>query len=313
MPFQTVKDAMNKNNFAKLYGEDRKQAGSRVMVLGSRGTLGQQFLELYPEAVTPLIDIAEPEQVRQAMREHRPEVVINCAGRCGTPNVDWCEDHKLETLHANVTGALILLEECERQGAYLVHMSSGCIYAGDNNGKGFSEDDAPNFTGSFYSRTKAWADQIFREFPVLTLRLRMPFDGSLNERNLLMKLRRYRRVLTAPNSLTCLPHFLGAAERLIEQRATGVFNVVNPGVISPFEIMTMYRDIVDPVHEFEPLPMEHLGEVARAGRSNCTLDGARLEEQGIFLPLVHGAVEEALGLLALKLSQAGQRVSCLPV
>ena len=292
---------------------DREGDVPRVLLLGSRGFLGQQFLELYPDAATPRIDIADPVQVRKALREHQPEVVVNCAGRCGSPNVDWCEDHKAETLHSNVTGPLVLLEECEAQKAFLVHISSGCIYSGDNGGKGFGEDDAPNFAGSFYSRTKAWADQIFREFPALTLRLRMPFDDSLNDRNLLMKIRRYQRVLTTPNSLTCLPDFMRAANRLIDLRATGIFNVVNPGMISPYEVMSMYRDIIDPAHTFEPLSEQQLGDVARAGRSNCILDTTKLENEGIFLPLVRDAVEEALRSLAPKLAPAKVRDVCVSV
>ena len=274
----------------------------RVVILGARGYLGQRFRMLYPAAAAPSVDIADPASVRLMLAELRPAVVINCAGRCGTPNVDWCEDHKAETVRSNVTGPLVLLEECARKGAFLVHMSSGCIYSGDNGGRGWREDDPPNFAGSFYSRTKAWADQILREFPVLSLRLRMPFDGSTNDRNLIVKLRRYKRVLTEPNSLTCLPDFLEAAALLIERRATGVVNIVNPGVISPFEVMKLYREIVDPRHEFAPLPAERMGEVARAGRSNCMLDTSRLRREGIELRPVRDAVASSLHELAGRLA-----------
>jgi hypothetical protein len=126
----------------------------------------------------------------------------------------------------------------------------------------------------------------------------MPFDGSLSERNLLMKLRKYRRVLTEPNSLTHLPDFFATVTRLIERRATGVYNVVNEGAISPFEIMTRYRDLVDPSHAFEPLGVEQLGEVTRAGRSNCLLRPARLRAEGLRLPPVGDAVDRALRALA---------------
>jgi 3,5-epimerase/4-reductase len=274
----------------------------RVLLLGSKGYLGQQFATLYPGALTPRIDIADAIMVRSALAELRPDVVINCAGRCGTPNVDWCEDHKLETIHSNVTGVLVLLEECTRAGAFLLHMSSGCIYTGDNGGPGFSESDPPNFSGSFYSRTKSWADQMLREFPVLSLRLRMPFDGSTSDRNLIMKLRRYPRVLTEPNSLTSLPDFMRAASQLIAQRVTGVFNIVNPGAISPYQVMQMYQELVDPRHTFEPLRVEQMPEVTRAARSNCILDTTKLTQQGITLRPVRDAVMTALRELAPKLA-----------
>src|SRR5262249_23640971 len=151
---------------------------------------------------------ADPAAVERALAEAGPDVVINCAGRTGRPNVDWCERHRAETLRSNVTGPLVLLGACLRPGAYLAQLGSGCLYSGDNGGTGFAEGDPPNFAGSYYSRTKAWAEQALREFPVLILRPRMPFDGSGSPRCLLTKLAGYRRVLDAPNSLTHLPDLL---------------------------------------------------------------------------------------------------------
>jgi dTDP-4-dehydrorhamnose reductase len=102
--------------------------------------------------------------------------VINCAGKTGRPNIDWCEDHKPETLRSNTTGALVLLGECLQRCIYLVHLSSGCLYRGDSGGTGFGEEDPPNFLDSFYVRTKWWAEEALSEFPVLIVRPRMIFD-----------------------------------------------------------------------------------------------------------------------------------------
>jgi dTDP-4-dehydrorhamnose reductase len=277
------------------------RAEGRILVLGGRGFLGRAFLAHFPGAVAADVDIADPAALAAQLDSTRPAVVINCAGKTGRPNVDWCETNKAQTLRSNLTGTLVVLDECLRRGIYLAHLSSGCIYEGDNGGAGFAEDDAPNFAGSFYSRTKAWADQVLGEFPALTLRLRMPFDGSLSERNLIVKLRRYGRVLTAANSISHLGDFLHAAAGLIARRRTGVYNVVNEGTISPFEIMTRYRELVDPRHAFEPLRPQELGEVASAGRSNCRLSTAKLRAEGLELPPVHEAVDRALRELAARL------------
>jgi len=266
----------------------------KVLIFGSKGYLGTYFQKLYPEAETPRVDIANASEVAEALDEFKPDVVINAAGKTGRPNVDWCEDNKLETLHSNVTGPLVILSECAQRELYWVHLSSGCIYEGDNGGKGFSEEDPPNFSGSYYSRTKAWADQILKEFPVLVLRLRMPFDGTKEERNLISKLTNYSRVLDAQNSLTYIPDLMDAAEQLIKKRAIGIYNIVNEGVISPYEIMEMYKEIVDQPHEFDRLTLEELHEVTKAPRSNCVLDGSKLKGEGIEIRPVKEAVEEAL-------------------
>lgn len=274
----------------------------KVLLFGPRGYLGQQFLTLLPDALTSDADIADAPAVGAALDALRPDVVINAAGKTGRPNIDWCEDHREETLRANVTGPLVLLEECGKRGVSWVHLSSGCIYDGDKGGEGWSEDDPPNFSGSFYSRTKAWADQILREFPacpersrgVLILRLRMPFDDSTNPRSLLMKLTHYRKVLDVENSLTYLPDFLKAAQILIEGRKTGIYNVVNPGSISPYRLMELYSEIVDPDHRFERLTLSRLSSVVRAGRSNCILSTEKLEREGILLRPIEDAVRAAL-------------------
>ena len=273
-------------------------ATMKILIFGSGGYLGSQFHSIYKDAVTPPTDIADQPAVAAVLDAEKPDVVLNVAGKTGRPNVDWCEDHKMETLRCNVTGPLILLEECSRRGIYWVHLGSGCIYEGDNGGKGYSEDDPPNFSGSFYSRTKRWSDEILRDFPgMLNLRLRMPFDGTTNPRNLIMKLRGYKKILDVPNSLTHLPDFFHAARTLIERKVTGTFNVVNDGALSPFELMQMYRKIVDPSHTFERLTLKDLPALVKAGRSNCVLSCGKLREQGIVMPKVEDALEAALTAL----------------
>jgi 3,5-epimerase/4-reductase len=289
--------------------QDSLARAQRMLIFGGRGFLGQNLRAIYPDAAAPDVDIADAGAVAAAIEAVAPDVVFNCAGKTGKPNIDWCEGNKGETLRSNVTGALVVLDECVRRAVYLVHFSSGCIYEGDNGGLGFDEDDPPNYKGSFYSRTKAAADQLLGEFPVLTLRLRMPFDGSLSERNLIMKLRKYPRLLTEPNSITYLPDFFRVADQLISRRATGIHNIVNEGSISPFDIMWRYRELVDPTQAVEPLAMAQLREVAMAGRSNCVLSTARLRAQGLRLSPVRDAVDRALRAVAIRLHETAEEAS----
>lgn len=286
--------------------------GMKVLIFGSKGYMGQEFLKLYPNAITPSVDIADCHAVSEHLYTYKPDVVINCAGKTGRPNVDWCEDHKLETIHSNVTGPLNLLEQCCKYGTYWVHIGSGCIYQGDNNGQGFSENDEPNFSGSFYSRSKAVIDTVLQDFPVLNIRLRMPFDGTLNERNFISKVSKYPRVLDTQNSLTYVPDFLKAVDTLIQKRATGTFNVVNPGGISPYRIMQLYKEVVDPTHEFERLLEEDLPEVAKTGRSSCILSIKKLEDAGVHMQPAEQAVLEALHQIKLVKDKAKQASEAVP-
>lgn len=275
----------------------------RALVFGAKGFMGQHFLARLPGSIPADVDITDAAAVAAAIDQAQPDLVINCAGKTGRPNVDWCETHQAETYQVNVTGARNILLESLRRDLYLVHLSSGCIYEGDRGGTGFTEEDRPNYAGSYYSLTKSIADQLMKPYPVLTLRLRMPFDGSLSDRNLLMKIRRYSRVLDVPNSLTYLPDFFHSALTLIQRRATGIYNMVNDGAISPYQIMLRYRQLVDPGHTFSRLRLEDLPQVATAGRSNCILSTAKLHRDGVSLRPVADAVDEALITLAANLGQ----------
>lgn len=123
----------------------------------------------------------------------KPTHVLNAAGLTGRPNVDWCEDHKvyspcspnptfptvkqrprlptckpsrcrdhplqIETIRVNVLGALNLADICSQKDIHLTVYATGCIFHYDKDfpqgsGRGFTESDTPNFTGSYYSYTK---------------------------------------------------------------------------------------------------------------------------------------------------------------
>ncbi|MFA6039143.1 MAG: sugar nucleotide-binding protein [Candidatus Peribacteraceae bacterium] len=276
-----------------------------VLIFGSKGYLGSQFLSLYPDAITPSVDVADQAAVATLLDKEKPDVVINAAGKTGRPNVDWCETHREETFRSNVTGVVTLLEECGERGIYWVHLGSGCIYEGENGGGGYTEEDPPNFAGSFYSWTKNVSDQMLMRFGegwkgrggVLNLRLRMPFDTTQSPRNLLMKLKGYTRVLDVRNSITFIPEFTAAAQRLIAERKTGTYNMVNGSGISPYRIMELYKEIVDPSHAFERLTLEQLPDVAKAARSNCILNNAKLLGEGIPMGDAEETVRAALRTL----------------
>ena len=129
------------------------------VLLFGKGYIGSLIHTVYPQAIVPGADIADPHAVSAVLDDVKPDIVINAAGRTGRPNVDWCEDHKSETVSSNVTGPLVLLSECGRRGIYWVHVGSGCIYEGDNGGSGFLESDPPNFSGSDRPNTPSAASR----------------------------------------------------------------------------------------------------------------------------------------------------------
>lgn len=276
----------------------------KILIYG-RGYLGEHFLEYLNEkgetAVFGEADIGNIEQVRKDLQQHQPDTVLNCAGKTGRPNVDWCEDHQGETLYSNVTGPLILLQACleagmtETQGPRLVNLGSGCIYDGDNESAGYSEEDTPNFDGSFYSRTKAWAERMLSEFPVLQLRLRMPIDANAGPRNFISKIIKYEKVINVANSMTVIEDLMPAAHELMKENKTGIYNMTNPGAIDHKTILDLYKKLVDPSFTYQIMSVEEMyASYAKAKRSNCILNSKKLESEGIHMRPIEEAIADCL-------------------
>ena len=129
----------------------------------------------------------------------------------------------------NVLGALNLADICHERGIHLTVYATGCIFHYDKDfpegsGKGFKEDDEPNFTGSYYSKTKVAVDAFCKSFiiacisdvqlsvnhdllqafvegllkeysNILILRIRMPIVADLSyPRNFVTKILKYEKV-----------------------------------------------------------------------------------------------------------------------
>jgi len=268
----------------------------KYLIFGRNGWLAQKFHNFLEDSQISDVDITDLGAIRKELDDRKPEVVINAAGITGRPNIDWCEEHKLETVAGNVIGSLNVLQACQERNIYWVHFGSGCIFQGDSpDRKGWKENDEA-VPPSFYSWTKYWADSILKNFPVLIIRLRMPIDVEPSSRNLIDKLKKYSKIINNENSITVIPDFLDATKQLINKKRIGVYHVVNPGTISPSRIMEVYKEIVDPNYQFEVITDEDLykQKLAVARRSNCVLNTDKLQKEGIVLKPIKERIKEVI-------------------
>lgn len=116
------------------------------------------------EVHTTTIRMEDTVEVVKKLQQVQPTHVLISAGCTGKPNVDWCEDNKPATVRSNVIGTLNLADQCFQWGIHCTIFATGCIYVYDHahpiGGSGYTENEAPNFTGSFYSMTKAHVEPV---------------------------------------------------------------------------------------------------------------------------------------------------------
>lgn len=269
----------------------------KYVILGN-GYVGNYLAKTLPNATLYPQKLTETYQIKELMLKYFPShTLINCAGKTGKPNVDWCERNKEATFDGNVNLPLMIAEACKEIKQPWVHIGSGCIYNGYD--KEFTEEDEPNFDGSYYARTKAWSQDLLKGYDeVLILRIRMPIDDKLSERNYITKIVSYARqgrtLYDLPNSMTILSDLAGAIQHLTEQGSTGTYNVVNKGGMTISEILRLYRQYVDPLLEYKITSYEEVRSNLVADRSNCILSCQKLQDDGFEMPLLEGRIVDIM-------------------
>jgi dTDP-4-dehydrorhamnose reductase len=192
----------------------------------------------------------------------------------------------VENMRDNLFSPIALAELCKRRNIHFTYLGTGCIFEYDNNHllgdtmNGFIESDLPNFVGSSYSIVKGYTDrmmQLLYSDSALNARIRMPITDELDSpRNFITKILNYSKVCSIPNSMTVLDELLPVLIDLALQRQVGTVNLTNPGVISHDEILTMYKEIVDPAFTWSNFTIEEQNQILASKRSNNCLDTSKL-------------------------------------
>jgi nucleoside-diphosphate-sugar epimerase len=196
--------------------------------------------------------------------------------------VDWCEDHQPATIRSNIIGSLNLADIAYMHQIHVTNFGTGCIYQYDEthpmgSGIGFSEEEEPNFAGSFYSRSKIYLDKLLQSYPnVLNLRLRMPIANDLHPKNFITKITRYQKVINIPNSMSILDDLLPLSIEMASKKVTGNYNFTNPGAISHNEILALYKQYIDPSFTWQNFSIEEQNTILKAQRSNNELSASKL-------------------------------------
>jgi dTDP-4-dehydrorhamnose reductase len=282
---------------------------NRVLVFGSSGYIGSEFIK---QLATQTHVVAAPlyntlksyRSIHDVINSLRPDLVVNAAGYTGKPNVDACEADKGKCIHGNITFPLWIAQACDAVGVPFGHVSSGCIYNGYD--KKYTEEDAPDFSFeqnncSFYSGTKAQSEQLLREFDNTYIwRLRIPFNHENSPRNYLTKMLSYPTILDLENSVSHREEFVTSCLELVRKKAAaGIYNVTNPGSISPkrlFELFVENRPetaytIASKVFFSS---MEEFMSQVKAARSNCVLDDSKLRAAGVIMRPVEEAIVDSI-------------------
>ena len=163
----------------------------KILITGQHGQVSrelQQRLQGLGELVVlgrDQLDLANPEQIRQQVRSHRPGLIINAAAHTA---VDQAENEPDIAFAINATAPGVLAEEAKALGIPLIHYSTDYVFDGSKPAP-YTEDDVPNPLG-VYGASKLAGERAIAAVGGQYLILRTSWVYSSHGKNFLLTMQR---------------------------------------------------------------------------------------------------------------------------
>jgi dTDP-4-dehydrorhamnose reductase len=156
----------------------------RIWVPGAKGMLGHDVVATLSAAGHEVfgtgreVDITNWSDVSSFSREVKPEWTINCAAYT---DVDGAESNQEEAFAVNATGPRLLAQATERDGGWLLHVSTDYVFDGTKEGP-YEPDDQPNPL-SVYGKSKLEGERAVQQATERHLILRTSWLYGVNGEN----------------------------------------------------------------------------------------------------------------------------------
>jgi 3,5-epimerase/4-reductase len=99
--------------------------------------------------------------------------------------------------------------------------------------------------------------------------------------------------------MTVLDDFFPIFTDLMLKKKTGTYNCTNPGIISHNQILSMYRDIIDPAFTWKNMTLEEQSKILKSDRSNNYLDTEKVAKRYPKLRHIHDSIIIVLNKMKL--------------
>ena len=252
------------------------------------------------------LDLTQPEQIRQQVRAHTPDLIINAAAHTA---VDKAESEPELAFAINTTAPGVLAEEAAALGIPLIHYSTDYVFDGTKPAP-YTEDDTPHPLG-VYGQSKLAGERAIAATGAQHLILRTSWVYSAHGKNFLLTMQRLlqeRPELGVVADQIGAPTWAGTIARstraLIERwqagqtGAWGVYHLTAQGETSWFGFTQAIAEPLiaagKPCATLKPIPASAYPTPA-ARPQNSRLDCSRLDrEWGVTQPDWHAALSECV-------------------
>lgn len=163
----------------------------KILITGQHGQVSQALQQRLPPLGELIVlgreqlDLTNADQIRQQVRAHRPDLIINAAAHTA---VDQAESEPEVAFAINAIAPGILAEEAKALGAPLIHYSTDYVFDGSKPAP-YTETDTPNPLG-VYGQSKLAGEQAIAAVGGEHLILRTSWVYSNHGKNFLLTMQR---------------------------------------------------------------------------------------------------------------------------
>ena len=194
-----------------------------ILLTGKNGQVGGELLRLLPQLgeVVALgreqLDLSNPSDIRRAIREVRPQLIVNAAAYTG---VDQAETDEAAARAVNAEAPGLIAEEAKKIGAALAHYSTDYVFDGTKKAP-YDETDPVNPI-NIYGKTKLTGEDAIRNSGLPHLIFRTSWVYATRGRNFLLTILRLatereelRIVSDQLGAPTCASEVAGATAKIL--------------------------------------------------------------------------------------------------
>jgi len=242
-----------------------------ILIIGASGFIGNSLFQLlqekdvigtylnrYKDGLIK-VDMTNINELDSIFSHNKPEIVYMPAY---IPGVDYCEINK-ESCEINKNGIRNVVDRCKTYGSKLVFFSSDYIFDGENGP--YYESDSPNPINE-YGKTKLKCEKMIQELDdFLIIRTTVVYGYDVESKNFLMTFvsaLKKGMAKKVPIDQIGTPTYVNDLSKitikLVENKRTGIYNVVGPDYCSRNDfaikiarIFGLNEDLIIPVTTLE--------------------------------------------------------------
>ena len=264
----------------------------RVAIIGATGQLGSDIVKVFSDKAVPLshadIEVKNLFSCIKALKEHSPDVVINCAAYV---RVDDAEDFAEEAFAVNAVGAKNVASACEQIGAANVYISTDYVFDGTKSDP-YIESDLPNpinayglskYAGEIFTRNYSSKFYIIRVSSLYGAKGARGKGGNFVE-TMIKKAKNGEEIKVVDDMIMSPTYTRDAAEmikNIVEEKLPyGIYHVTNSGYCSWYEFARAIFELTNLNAELSPIKTSQLSLKARRPLFSA-LTSIKLEEHGL--------------------------------